>query len=60
MNSLITLVKSGDNTVLLTGDATPASFAMLPDDVKNVTVLKLAHHGDPHNNTIEILEKMNP
>ena len=60
VNSLITLVKSGDNTVLLTGDDTPASFAMLPDDVKNVTVLKLAHHGDPHNNTIEILEKMNP
>lgn len=60
VNSLITLVKSGDNTVLLTGDATPASFAMLPDDVKNVNVLKLAHHGDPHNNTIEILEKMNP
>lgn len=60
VNSLITLVTLGENTAVLTGDATPASYASLPSDLQNVSLLKLAHHGDPRNTPIAFLEKMNP
>lgn len=63
--SLVLLFKPNENEkILFTGDANCASLVdMLEnygDEVKNISILKVPHHGSKHNLTTEIINKFKP
>jgi beta-lactamase superfamily II metal-dependent hydrolase len=64
-SSVVLLFEPGDGRkFLFTGDANCASLSKMIDDygedVKNVTILKVPHHGSKHNLTTEIIESLSP
>jgi len=64
-SSLVLLFEPGDgNKFLFTGDSNCASLTNMietfNDEVRNVTMLKVPHHGSKHNLTTEIIEHLSP
>ena len=59
-SSIVLKLIYGNNTFLLTGDATKkVEKEMLNDDIKS-DVLKVGHHGSEYSTSDEFLEKVNP
>ena len=60
-NSIILLVKHDKNSVLFTGDAGVRAFNQLRDNLpKDITVLKVGHHGARNVVNKEMLSYLNP
>jgi len=63
--SIVLLFEPGDgNQFLFTGDANCASLSQMiekhDDELNNIEILKVPHHGSKHNITTEIIEKLKP
>ena len=60
-NSIVTLLKYKDFTILFTGDiGTECLEELLKDLPRNITVLKVPHHGAKNSLSKEILSVLNP
>lgn len=64
-SSLVLLFEPGDGKkFLFTGDANCASLTNMVDThnggLRNITMLKVPHHGSKHNMTTEIIENLSP
>ena len=60
-NSIISLIKYNNFSMLFTGDAGVVAFNKLKNDIpKNITVLKVGHHGAQNVVNPEMLEYLNP
>ena len=60
-NSIILLVNHGENSLLFTGDAGVRAFNQLKNNLpKNITVLKVGHHGARNVINKEMVDFLNP
>lgn len=59
-NSLITLISKGDFDILMMGDAGIKAFSCIEQNLPNIEVLKVGHHGAKNVVSKRMLDKINP